>query len=113
MPKTPSESNVLAVAGVVLLLIPAYLTARWIRIFDGGGSHEHSHEHRVAEFSSILPHLLRDPLASTAFALACAVAGTVVGAVCMGRSSGLRRLLGVAVFGFGGLLSAWLMWTLL
>ena len=109
MPKKQAESNVLPVAGVVLLLIPGYLTARWIRIFEGEGSYEA----RVAEFSSILPQVLRDPLASTAFALACAAAGTAVGAICTARSSGLRRLLGVAVLGVGGLLSGWLVWTLL
>ena len=109
MPKTQSESNVLAVAGVVLLLIPVYLTARWIRVVGGEGNHEA----RVAEFSSILPPVLRDPLASTAFALVCAAAGTVVGAVCMVRFSGLRRLVGVAVLGLGGLLSGWFVWTML
>ena len=109
VPKTQAESNVLPVMGVVLLLVPGYLTARWIRIVDNVGNHEA----RVAEFSSILPHVLRDPLVSTAFALACAAAGTVVGAVCVVRFSGLRRLLGVAVLWVGGLLSGWFASTLL
>lgn len=109
MSRTEPESNVLPVAGIVLLLLPGYLTARWIRIVDGGGSHEA----RVAEFGSILPHVLRDPLVSTAVALACAAVGTVVGAVCVVQLSGWRRLLGVAVLGVGGLLSGWFVWTLL
>ncbi len=84
MPKTQAESNVLPVPGVVLLLIPGYLTARWIRIFDGAGSNEA----RGAEFSSILPHVLRDPLASTALALACAPAGRLSGRSAWGGPPG-------------------------
>ena len=108
VPKTRG-SNVLPVAGIVLLLIPAYLAVRWIRIFGDAGSHDA----RVAEFSSILPHALQDPLASTVFALACAVAGTAAGAVGLVRFSGLRRPLCAAMLGIGGLLSAWFVWTLL
>ena len=61
-----------------------------------GGDHL-SHEARVAKFGSTLPHVLRDPLVSTVFALARASAGTAVGAVCVVSFSRLRRLLGVAV----------------
>lgn len=67
----------------------------------------------MANFSSILPHVLRDPLVSTPFALACASAGTAVGAVCVVSFSRLRRLLGVALLGVGGLLSGWFVRTLL
>ncbi len=109
MLKTLAESIVLPVTGVVLLLVPGYLTARWIRIFDGADSQEA----RVAEFSSILPRVLQAPLVSTAFALACAASGAVVGAVCVVRFSGARRLLGATMLGVGGLLSAWFVWTLM
>ena len=72
--KAPAESNVLPILGFVLLVLPVYFIARWIRIFNEVSGHDE----RVAEFGSILPRVLQDPLASTLFALACAAAAAAV-----------------------------------
>ena len=109
MPKPQAGSNVLPALAVVLLVFPAYLTARWIRIFNEVSDHDD----RVAEFGSILPRVLQDPLVSTLFALACAVAAAAVGAAGLIRLTGTRRRLSAASLGVGGLLSLWFVWTLL
>ena len=101
--------NVLPVLGIVLLVLPAYFIARWIRIVNEVSGHDD----RVAEFGSILPCVLQGPLASTLFALACATTAAVVGAAGLTRLTGLRRQLSVATLGVGGLLSLWFVWTLL
>ena len=106
MPKVQVGANVLPVLGIVLLVLPAYFIARWIRIVNEVSGHDD----RVAEFGSILPGVLQGPLASTLFALACAAA---VGAAGLTRLTGLRRQLSVATLGVGGLLSLWFVWTLL
>ena len=94
---------------MVLLVPPAYFLARWIRIFNEMSGHNA----RVAEFGSIFPLVLQDPLASTLFAAACAAAAAAVGAVGLIRLAGLRQWLSVATLGVGGLLSVWFVWTLL
>ena len=109
MLKSKAESNVLPVLGIVLLVLPAYFIARWIRISNALSDHED----RVAEFGSILPGVMQDPLASTLFALACAAAAAAVGAVGLTRLTGLRRRLCVATLGGGGLLALWFVWSLL
>ena len=86
MPKLKAESNVLPVLGIVLLVLPAYFIARWIRIFNALSDHDD----RVAEFGSVLPRMLQDPLASTLFALACAAAAAAVGAAGLVRLTGAR-----------------------
>ena len=106
MPKSQTESNVLPVLGIVLLVLPAYFIGRWIRISNAVSDHDN----RVAEFGSILPRVLQDPLASTLFVLACAAE---VGAVGLNRLTGVRRALCVATLGGGWLLSLWFVWTLL
>ena len=103
------QSNVLPVLAIVLLVPPMYLTARWIRIFNDVSGHED----RVAEFVSILPRALRDPVASTLFALVCAVAAVAIGTGGLSRLTGLRRWLCGAVVTIGGLLSLLLAWSLL
>ena len=109
IPQSKAESNVLPVVGIVLLALPAYFTARWVRIFNTVSDHDA----RVAEFGSIFPGVLESPLASTLFALACAAAAAAVGAAGLTRLSGARRGLCGATLGAGGLLSLWLVWTLL
>ena len=109
VPKSKAESNVLPGLGIVLLVLPAYFVARWIRIVNALGDHDD----RVAEFGSILPRVLQDPLASTLFALACAAAAAAVGVAGLIRLTGLRRRLCVAMLGGGGLLSLWFVWSLL
>ena len=109
MPKSQIESNVLPVLGIVLLVFPAYCIARWIRISNAVSDHDD----RVAEFGSIFPRVLQDPLASTLFALTCAACAAAVGAVGLTRLSGPRRRLCVATLGSGGLLSLWFVWSLL
>ena len=109
MPKVQVGANVLPVLGIVLLVLPAYFIARWIRIVNEVSGHDD----RVAEFGSILPCVLQGPLASTLFALACATTAAVVGAAGLTRLTGLRRQLSVATLGVGGLLSLWFVWTLL
>ena len=109
MPKLKAESNVLPVLGIVLLVLPAYFIARWIRIFNALSDHED----RVAEFGSVLPRMLQDPLASTLFALACAAAAATVGAAGLVRLTGPRRRLCGAMLGGGGLLSLCFAWSLL
>ena len=69
------------------------------------------HAERVAAFGSIFPRVLRDPLVSTLFALACAAAAAAVGAVGLIRLTGLRQRLCVATLCAGGLLSLWFVWT--
>ena len=64
MPKVQVGANVLPVLGIVLLVLPAYFIARWIRIVNEVSGHDD----RVAEFGSILPCVLQGPLASTLFA---------------------------------------------
>lgn len=109
MPKLQTESNVLPVLGIVLLILPAYFIGRWIRVFNAVSDHDD----RVAEFSSILPRVLQDPLASTLFALACAAAAGAVGAVGLIRLTGVRRGLCAATLGGGWLLSMCFVWSLL
>lgn len=109
MPSTRLESKVLHVVGILLLVIPVYLLARWIRI----SSLADSHEAAVAEFGSALPHVIRDPLASTLFALGCAAVGAAVGALALVRLSGSGRWFGAAMLGVGGLLASWFAWSLL
>ena len=65
MPKVQVGANVLPVLGIVLLVLPAYFIARWIRIVNEVSGHDD----RVAEFGLILPGVLQGPLASTLFAL--------------------------------------------
>ena len=109
VPKSQTESNVLPVLGIVLLVLPVYFIGRWIRISNAVSDHDD----RVADFGSILPRVLQDPLASTLFVLACAAAAAAVGAVGLIRLTGLRRRLCVATLGGGGLLALWFVWTLL
>ena len=109
MPKAQVGANVLPVLGIVLLVLPAYFIARWIRIVNEVSGHDD----RVAEFGLILPGVLQGPLASTLFALACAATAAAVGAAGLTRLTGLRRQLSVATLGVGGLLSLWFVWTLL
>ena len=110
MPKAPSGSNVvLPILGFILLVPPAYFIARWIRIFNEVSGHDE----RLAEFGSILPRGLQDPLASTLFALACAAAAAAVGAAGLIRLTGTQRLLCVAMLWGGGVLSLFYVWTLL
>ena len=58
MLSTRVEFRVLPVVGILLLLIPVYLLARWTRISSAADSHEAG----VAEFGSTLPRMLQDPL---------------------------------------------------
>ena len=109
MRRAPAASIVLPVLGLVLLVPPAYFLARWIRIVNEISGHNA----RVAEFGSIFPPVLQDPLASTLFAAVCATAAAAVGTVGLFRLAGLRQWLCVATLGIGGLLSLWLVWTLL
>ena len=109
MPSKRLEANILPISGILLLFIPVYLLARWIRITSATDSHEAA----VAEFGSILPHVLRDPLASTLFAFGCAAAGAAVGAVALVRLSEWGRWVGAALLGVGGLLASWFAWALL
>lgn len=109
VPKSRTESNILPVSGIVLLIFPAYFVGRWIRISNAVSDHDD----RVAEFGSILPRVLQDPFASTLFALACAAAAAAVGAVGLNRLTGVRRGLCVATLAGGWLLSMWFVWTLL
>ena len=89
VPKVQVGANVLPVLGIVLLVLPAYFIARWIRIVNEVSGHDD----RVAEFGSILPGVLQGPLASTLFALACAATAAAVGAAGLTRLTGLRRQL--------------------
>ena len=102
-------SNALPVLAIVLLGPPAYLIARWIRITR----EVTGHDDRVAEFGSIFPRVMQDPLASTLFALACATAAVAVSAAGLVRLVGPGRWLCVATLGVGGLLSLWFVWSLL
>ena len=106
-PKTGSNS--LPVLGIVLLGPPAYFVARWVRITREVANHDD----RVAEFGSIFPRVLQDPLASTLLALVCAAATVAISAAGVNRFAGPRRWLCVATLGIGGLLSLWLVWSLL
>ena len=81
MPKPQTESNVLPVLGILFLVLPVSFIGRWICISNAVSDHAE----RVAEFGSIFPRVLQDPLVSTLFALACAAAAAAVGAV--GRSA--------------------------
>ena len=109
MPKSQCESNALPVVGIVLLVFPAYCIARWIRISNAVSDHDDA----VAEFGSIFPRVLQEPLASTLFALTCAVCAAAVGAIGLTRLTGARRWLCVATLSGGGLLSLWFVWSLL
>ncbi|MDE0104576.1 MAG: hypothetical protein OXN89_19555 [Bryobacterales bacterium] len=109
MPRKRRQANVLPVLGILLLSIPVYLLARWIRISIAVDSHEAA----VAEFGSTLPHVLQDPLASTSFAFGCAAAGAAVGALALVRLSEWGRWLGVAILAVGALLASWFAWGLL
>lgn len=109
LPRALSASSVLPLLSMALLVPPVFFIVRWIRIFNEIGIHEE----RVAEFSSVLPPMLQDPLASTLFAVACAATAGTLGAVSLILLSGLWRLLSSATLGLGVLLSLLLVWTLL
>ena len=109
VPKPQTNSNVLPVLGIVLLILPAYFVGRWIRISNVVSDHDD----RVAEFSLILPRVLQDPSASTLLALACGAAAGAAGAVGLDRLTGVRRGLCAATLGGGGLLLMWFVWSLL
>ena len=102
-------SNALPALGIVLLGPPVYFVARWVRITREVANHDD----RVAEFGSIFPRVLQDPLASTLLALVCAAATVGISTVSVTRFAGPRRWLCVATLGIGGLLSLWFVWTLL
>lgn len=101
--------RILPYLGLALLIPPTYLIARWILIFNSGGGHDTS----FSEFSSALPHALRDPVSITLFALVCAATAAAVGAVGLIWHAGARRLLCGAIFAGGWLLSLWFIWSLL
>lgn len=109
LPRALSASRVLLLSSMVLLVPPVDFIVRWIGIFNEIGVHEE----RVAEFGSVLPRGLQDPLASTLFAGACAPTAGALGAVGLIRLSGLWRLLCAATLGLGVLLSLLFFWTLL
>ena len=109
MPKPQTESTVLPVLGIFLLVLPVYFVGRWLRISNAVSDHAEC----VAVFASIFPRVLQDSLVGTLFALACAPAAAAVGAVGLIRLTGLRRCLCGATLGGGGLLSLWFVWTLL
>ena len=109
MPRALSASRILPLLSIVLLVPPVYFIVRWIRIFNEISVHED----RVAEFGSVLPGVLQDPLTSTLFAVVCAATAGALGAVGLIRLSGLWRLLCAATFGLGVLLSLLFLWTLL
>ena len=109
MRRAEAESNVLPILGMVLLVPPVYFVTRWILIFHGTSGHDG----RMAEFGSVLPGALSDPVASTLLAASCPALAAGFGAAGLIRLSGLRRRLSVATLGIGGLLSLWLAWSLL
>ena len=63
--------HVLPWLGLVLLLPPTYLTARWIDVFNAVSGDDA----RLAAFTSGCPHWLQDPMTSTLVALLCSAAG--------------------------------------
>ena len=103
------KTNPLPILGLLLLVPPAYLLARWIHIFNQASSHED----RVAAFALIFPLVLRDPVPITLFAFVCAAAATVVGALGVVQCAGWRWALGAATVVTGSVLSGWFLWTLL
>ncbi len=103
------KSSMLPGIGVMMLLVPTYVTACWIFVFY----QVDDHGERVAAFNAMLPTMLRSPVVSTVLSTLFAIGGFAVGAVGLVRLSGFRRLLSGAVSGAGGLLTAWLVWTLL
>lgn len=104
-----ASSLVPPLLSTVLLAPPVYFIVRWIRIFNEKGTQED----RVADFGSVLPGVLQDPLTSTLFAVVCAATAGALGAVGLIRLSGLWRLLCAATLGLGVLLSLLFLWTLL
>ncbi|MDE0627486.1 MAG: hypothetical protein OXH99_13885 [Bryobacterales bacterium] len=89
MRKPSAWSRGLPCLGLSLLVPPTCLIARWILIFNSGGGHDTT----FAEFSSALPHALRNSVSITLFALACAATATAVAAVGLIWISWARRLL--------------------
>ena len=99
--------HVLPWLGLVLLLPPTYLTARWIYVFNA----VRGYDARLAAFTSGFPHWLQDPMT---WSRCCARRpGTTVGLVGLVVVTGRRRVICGAAVTFGLVLAWWLAWTLL
>ena len=101
--------------GAVLLCIPTWLQLAWIISFYRFPTHEA----RVAAFMDMAP--FESPLAVTLAALACSVAGILIGVVAVTRadavhypqSAGWLKAAAYAEIVWGGVLAALLVFSLL
>ena len=95
----------LPLLSTILLLPPLLLVAWWISVSNRTADQQES----VAEFLSIFPVALQSTLAVTLIALAFSAEAAALGVLGALRLRGLQRGICVAVGGFGGMLSFWLL----
>ena len=106
---TPAKTFLL-LAGAVLLVVPTWLMVMWIVIFRRGNL---DHAAKVAEFLSLVPQAVRDPLSLTFVALGCSVVGILSGTVCVVRAKGIRKTVAIVEIVLGMALVFPLLFSLL
>ena len=97
-------------AGLVLLVPPVFLFVRWILVFNRVTT---SQADRVTEFWSIFPAALRDAQLITWLTILFSAGAVVTGLFGSMRLPGALGWLSIAQFFVGGLLTLWLMFTLM
>ena len=104
------RSVLLPIAGLVLLIPPVFFTARWMLVANRVTTGQAD---RVKEFLSLFPSALRDARLLTWIGVLFAASATVAGLVGIVRSTGALRFLNLVPLLVGGLLTLWLLFTLM
>ena len=106
-PERTRRSLLLPIAGLVLLIPPVFFTARWIVVVNRETGDA------VTEFLSILPSSLRDARLLTWIMVLFAINATMTGLLGIVRFPGASRFLNLIPLLVGGLLTLWLLFTLM
>lgn len=111
MAKERSHRSVfLPILGIILLIPPILLTVRWITIFNKVTTNQAD---RVAEFLAIFPVVLQDARLLTWIEVIFCVGAILAGFVGILRLRGGLRFVSVMVLVVGGLMTLWLLFTLM
>lgn len=105
-----NKSVFLPAIGMILLIPPVWVTVRWIVVANRVTT---SQADRVAEFLAIFPVALHDARLLTWIEILFCVGATIVGSVGIARLRGGSRFLCVVVFLIGGIMTLWLLFTLM
>ena len=94
----------------LLLVPPVSVLARWIQVSTRVTS---GHENRLVEFLSVYPIALQNPTLISIVALAFSMAAATIALFAFGKTNGFQRFMAFSVSSLGGMMSAWLLFSLM